>query len=553
VGFSGVPNLVMFQWFLDAADYWFGYSDNSNAGSYDPARECFVVLANEQANAANTAEAGDGEVPPNPGTGPHQGAGPSAPPLSLPRGADINAQLAQARELEAKLAEEYRAVRLLPASIAGEASARGERARELGEQARERINVDFDVDKPNTPPRASQKLITAATLLRAMPAPSTPEARNLHREAQELIEQAVVQQAESSMSHIRQQGSAREDGGAQGPEESVHAGGTAGRPANQRRTPVKERILDTREQAQDGDACNVINARRTGNTKTRAAAGYHPQRGGRYDSREDRSPMTEPPGTRVFSREIRTASFPQRFRQPTSIDKYKGETDLCVWLNDYRLACQLGGATTDEVIIRNLPVHLTDSARMWLDHLPSSQIHNWDDLVRTFVGNFQGTYMRPGNSWDLRACTQKPGESLRDFIRRFSKRCTELPSVAQSEIVRAFLESRPAGTSYANSGAARRSTRTSCSTSPPASPLARRRWRPYSMGRRASAWTTCPRRAAGPRSPSRSTSGARKERSRTARHVRRGATTTGTRPSLSTQLEGALERPLEAPACSTTC
>jgi hypothetical protein len=57
-----------------------------------------------------------------------------------------------------------------------------------------------------------------------------------------------------------------------------------------------------------------------------------------------------------------------------------------------------------------------------------------------FVGNFQGTYVRPGNSWDLRSCTQKPGESLWDFIRRFSKRCTELPSVAQSEIVHAFLE-----------------------------------------------------------------------------------------------------------------
>jgi hypothetical protein len=148
-----------------------------------------------------------------------------------------------------------------------------------------------------------------------------------------------VQQAESSASRIRQQGSVRDDGGAQGPEASIHAGGTAGQPANQGRTPIKERILDTRGQAQDGDARNVINACRTGNTETWAVVGYHPWRGGRYDSREDRSPTPEPSGTRVFSREIRTASFPQRFRQPTSIDKYTGETDPRVWLNDYRLAC----------------------------------------------------------------------------------------------------------------------------------------------------------------------------------------------------------------------
>jgi hypothetical protein len=38
--FSGVPDPVMFRRFLDAMDYWFGYSDDSNAGSYDPAREC---------------------------------------------------------------------------------------------------------------------------------------------------------------------------------------------------------------------------------------------------------------------------------------------------------------------------------------------------------------------------------------------------------------------------------------------------------------------------------------------------------------------------------
>jgi hypothetical protein len=117
---------------------------------------------------------------------------------------------------------------------------------------------------------------------------------------------------------------------------SVHAGGATGQPANQGRTSVREQILDTRGQAQDGDARSVINARRTGNAEAWAVAGHHPRRGGCYDNREDRSSTPEPPGTRVFRREIRTASFPQRFRQPTSINKYTWETDPRVWLNDYR-------------------------------------------------------------------------------------------------------------------------------------------------------------------------------------------------------------------------
>ena len=51
--------------------------------------------------------------------------------------------------------------------------------------------------------RASQKLTTAAILLRAMLEPSTPEGRNLRNEAQALIEDAAVQQAESSASRMR--------------------------------------------------------------------------------------------------------------------------------------------------------------------------------------------------------------------------------------------------------------------------------------------------------------------------------------------------------------
>jgi hypothetical protein len=58
--FSGLPDPVMFRRFLDATDYWFGCSDDSSTGSYDPARECCVVIANDPANATGTVGAGDG-------------------------------------------------------------------------------------------------------------------------------------------------------------------------------------------------------------------------------------------------------------------------------------------------------------------------------------------------------------------------------------------------------------------------------------------------------------------------------------------------------------
>jgi hypothetical protein len=156
-------------------------------------------------------------------------------------------------------------------------------------------------------------------------------------------------------------------------------------------------------------------------------------------------------------------------------------------------------------------LHLADSARTWLEHLQVSQIHNRDDLVRTFVGNFQGTYVRPGNSWDLRACTQKPGESLRDFIRRFSKRCTELPSVAQSEIVHTFLEGttcrdlvRELGRNPPVDSNELFDITTSFASSEEAVGA-------NFDGKRAGAWTTRPRRAESPRSPAEAQAGQERE------------------------------------------
>jgi hypothetical protein len=47
--------------------------------------------------------------------------------------------------------------------------------------------------------------------------------------------------------------------------------------------------------------------------------------------------------------------------------------------------------------------------------------------------------VRPGNSWDLRSCRQQLGESLREYIWRFSKQRTELPNITDSDVIGAFL------------------------------------------------------------------------------------------------------------------
>ena len=88
-------------------------------------------------------------------------------------------------------------------------------------------------------PRASQKITAAALLIHAMPEPSTPEGRNLRKEAQALLEDAAVQQAESSASRMRLVTSARADGAAhQAREASVHKP-----PANEVRAPtVHDRV-----------------------------------------------------------------------------------------------------------------------------------------------------------------------------------------------------------------------------------------------------------------------------------------------------------------------
>jgi hypothetical protein len=185
-------------------------------------------------------------------------------------------------------------------------------------------------------------------LLRAMPDPSTTEGHRVQGELKGLLKCAAVQQAKSSASRHREPASEHRAGPSrQEREVSFHT-----EPAKDKAPTVRDRLGDIRHH-HDVRAHLDEQLRR----------GYHPRQGGRYDSEEDQSPSPEPPGPLVFSRAIRRAPFSARFRAPTTITKYSGETKPKLWLADYRLACQLGGTNDDKLIIRNLPLFLFDAAR----------------------------------------------------------------------------------------------------------------------------------------------------------------------------------------------
>jgi hypothetical protein len=299
-----------------------------------------------------------------------------------------DAQLEQIREMQARLDEEAGQLVQLRQNIGQEWAGRapaGE-ARHLPQDVQHRIADDARARLPPTFSGVGQNLAAATILLRAMSEPSTTEGRRIQGELKNLLEDAAVRRAESSASW--RQGYPPEHRATTSRfmrEASVHTGCMRdAMPAAPGRLGHEHRRRDRRAHLDE-----------------KVHRGYHPRRGGSYNNGEDQSPSPEPPGLQAFSRAIRRASFLTRFRTLTTITKYSGETRLELWLADYRLACQLGGTDDDNLIIRNLPLFLSDSARAWLEHLPPAQISNWDDLVKAFAGNFQGTYVRPGNSWDL--------------------------------------------------------------------------------------------------------------------------------------------------------
>jgi hypothetical protein len=281
--FSGLGNPSAMRGFMTACDYCLSdCSDSSHSlGDEDcgPSRECFHVDLGglDEGNHLGMPEDGD---PPRPA--PRVDILWELAVVPFPTGGQ-DAQLEQIREMQARLDEEAGQPVQLWQNIGQEGAGRaptGE-VRHLAQDVQHRIADDARARLPPVSSGVGQNLAAAAILLRAMPEPSTTEGRCIQGELKNLLEDAAVRRAESSA--FRRQGYPPEHRAATSRfmrEASVHIG-------RSRNTAL----------AAPGRLGNEHHRRdRRAHLDEKVRRGYHPRRGGRYDSGEDRSPSPEPPG-----------------------------------------------------------------------------------------------------------------------------------------------------------------------------------------------------------------------------------------------------------------
>jgi hypothetical protein len=126
-------------------------------------------------------------------------------------------------------------------------------------------------------------------------------------------------------------------------------------------------------------------------------------------------------------------TWPPHFK-PTGIEKYDGKTDPREWLQVYELAIEAAGRDT-RMMANYSPISLASATHIWLMGLPSRSIKSWSQLHRQFIGNFQATYERPENKWDLAQIVQKDGESVREYIQRFCSKCNTIPDIQDHSVL----------------------------------------------------------------------------------------------------------------------
>jgi hypothetical protein len=89
---------------------------------------------------------------------------------------------------------------------------------------------------------------------------------------------------------------------------------------------------------------------------------------------------------------------------------------------------------------QSLQLHLIGTARSWLGKLEKETLGSWDELTKQFIGNFKSTYRRLASTEELKACTQKSGETIHSYIQWWSIIKNSAKDVSGERAIDAFTQ-----------------------------------------------------------------------------------------------------------------
>src|SRR3954462_11289622 len=144
-------------------------------------------------------------------------------------------------------------------------------------------------------------------------------------------------------------------------------------------------------------------------------------------------------GARCFCRSVRRTRMPRNFKIPLDTPKFDGTQDPKAWLSDHLSSVKLHGGNK-ETAMQCLQLQLTGADRIWLSSLSSGSIRSWDEIAYGFIRNFKGTSKRPASIEELRACTQRTGESIRSYILRWSNTKNSASHISEERAIDAFRD-----------------------------------------------------------------------------------------------------------------
>nr|XP_027086512.1 uncharacterized protein LOC113708248 [Coffea arabica] len=140
--------------------------------------------------------------------------------------------------------------------------------------------------------------------------------------------------------------------------------------------------------------------------------------------------------TSPFPKEIEDYPLPRRFKIP-SIEMYDASIDPKDHLSVFLTHMQLQTAA-DEIRCKTFPMFLKGKAQLWFQGLAPRSIRSFPELARQFVAQFVSSKTYAKNATHLMSISQKPDESLRNFMTRFNAESLQVRDKDEKVVMVAF-------------------------------------------------------------------------------------------------------------------